>query len=176
MVGIGKTRLKQEIILGLGGIRVFKALNIEPDVYHCNEGHAAFINVERLTDLVQHENLTFTEALEVVRSTSLFTTHTPVPAGHDAFDQDLIRLYMRHIPERLKIDWDTFLNLGREHENNQTDKFSMSVLATKTSQEMNGVSRLHGDVTKDMFKYMWKGFATNELDIDFVTNGVHYPT
>ena len=174
--GDWENRLKQEMFLGLGGIRALRAMDIKPDIFHCNEGHAAMINVERLSELVLHENLTFNEALEVVRVTSLFTTHTPVPAGHDAFDQELIRTYMRHFPERLKIDWDTFLNLGREHENSLTDKFSMSVLATKTSQEMNGVSMLHGEVSKDMFQYMWKGFATNELHINYVTNGVHYPT
>ncbi|MGD9994901.1 MAG: alpha-glucan family phosphorylase [Salinivirgaceae bacterium] len=174
--GDWENRLKQEIILGLGGIRALKELNLNPNIYHCNEGHAAMINVERLSNLVQHENLTFDEAMEVVRSSSLFTTHTPVPAGHDAFDEELIRTYMRHLPERLKIDWETFLNLGRGVDNAAGEKFSMSVLATKTSQEMNGVSRLHGDVSKEMFQYMWKGFSASELHIDYVTNGVHYPT
>ncbi|PKP09894.1 MAG: alpha-glucan family phosphorylase [Bacteroidetes bacterium HGW-Bacteroidetes-4] len=174
--GDWENRLKQEIILGFGGIRALGELNLNPDIYHCNEGHAAMINVERLSDLIQHENLTFDEAMEVVRSSSLFTTHTPVPAGHDAFDEELIRTYMRHLPERLKIDWETFLNLGRGVDNAHGEKFSMSVLATKTSQEMNGVSRLHGDVSKEMFQYMWKGFSASELHIDYVTNGVHYPT
>lgn len=170
--GDWENRLKQELLLGIGGIRALKAMGIKPDVFHCNEGHAAMINVERLVDYVQHENLTFNEAIEVVRASSLFTTHTPVPAGHDAFDMQMIRTYLRPIPERLKIDWDTFQNLGLAPDG----KFSMSVLATRTSQEMNGVSMLHGDVTKDMFKYMWKGFATNELYINYVTNGVHMPT
>ncbi|MBR5957649.1 MAG: alpha-glucan family phosphorylase [Salinivirgaceae bacterium] len=170
--GDWENRLKQELLLGIGGIRALKAMGIKPDVFHCNEGHAAMINVERLVDYVQHENLTFNEAIEVVRASSLFTTHTPVPAGHDAFDMQMIRTYMRPIPERLKIDWDTFQNLGLAPDG----KFSMSVLATRTSQEMNGVSMLHGDVTKDMFKYMWKGFAANELYINYVTNGVHMPT
>ena len=170
--GDWENRLKQELLLGIGGIRALKAMNINPDVFHCNEGHAAMINVERLVDYVQHENLTFNEALEVVRASSLFTTHTPVPAGHDAFDMQMIRTYLRPIPERLKVDWDTFQNLGLAPDG----KFSMSVLATRTSQEMNGVSMLHGDVTKEMFKYMWKGFATNELYINYVTNGVHMPT
>lgn len=174
--GDWENRLKQEILLGIGGIRILKELKLNPEIYHCNEGHAAMINVERLSDLIQHENLTFDEALEVVRSSSLFTTHTPVPAGHDAFDEELIRTYMRHMPERLKIDWETFLNLGRGVDNAHGEKFSMSVLATKTSQEMNGVSRLHGDVSKEMFQYMWKGFSASELYIDYVTNGVHYPT
>jgi phosphorylase/glycogen(starch) synthase len=174
--GDWENRLKQEMLLGLGSIRAIKEMNLKPDIFHCNEGHAALINIERLTQYVQHDNLTIEEALEMVRSSSLFTTHTPVPAGHDAFDEDLIRTYLRHIPERLKTDWNTFLNLGRGAENQSGEKFSMSVLATKTSQEMNGVSRLHGDVSKDMFQYMWKGYAASELHIDYVTNGVHYPT
>ncbi|MBI9067529.1 MAG: alpha-glucan family phosphorylase [Salinivirgaceae bacterium] len=174
--GDWENRLKQEMFLGIGGIRTIQELNIKPDLYHCNEGHAAFINIERLANLIQHENLTFDEAIEVVKSTSLFTTHTPVPAGHDAFDENMIRTYLRHMPERLKIDWDRFLNLGRGHENNSGEKFSMSILAAKTSHQMNGVSRLHGDVSKEMFQYLWKGYAANELHIDYVTNGVHYPT
>lgn len=174
--GNWENRLKQEILLGIGGIRMVNELGLTPDVYHCNEGHAAMINVERLSNIVQHENLTFDEAKEVVRGSSLFTTHTPVPAGHDAFDEDLIRTYLRHMPDRLKIDWETFLNLGRGNENHSGEKFSMSVLAAKTSQEMNGVSKLHGDVSKDMFQYMWKGYSAQELHIDYVTNGVHYPT
>ena len=174
--GDWENRLKQEMLLGLGGIRTINELGIEPNIYHCNEGHAAMINVERLSNLIQNSNLTFDEALEVVRSSSLFTTHTPVPAGHDSFDEGLIRTYMRHMPEMLKVDWDTFLNLGRGAENQSGEKFSMSILATKTSQEMNGVSKLHGDVSKDMFQYLWKGYSTSELHIDYVTNGVHYPT
>jgi len=174
--GDWENRLKQEMLLGLGGIRTIRELNLKPEIYHCNEGHAAMINVERLSNLVEHENLTFDEAMEIVRSSSLFTTHTPVPAGHDAFDEGLIRTYLRHIPDRLKVDWDTFLNLGRGVENQAGEKFSMSVLAAKTSQEMNGVSKLHGDVSKEMFQYMWKGYSAQELHIDYVTNGVHYPT
>ncbi len=174
--GDWENRLKQEIFLGLGGIRLIDKLKLNPEMYHCNEGHAAFINVERLCNLIQSKNLTFNEALEVVRASSLFTTHTPVPAGHDAFSEDLIRTYLRQMPERLKIDWATFLNLGRGVENNTLEKFSMSVLAAKTSQEMNGVSMLHGKVSRDMFQYMWNGFAASELHIDYVTNGVHYPT
>jgi len=174
--GDWENRLKQEIFLGLGGIRAINALKIKPDIYHCNEGHAALINIERISDLVQHENLTFDEALEVVRTSSLFTTHTPVPAGHDAFDEDLIRTYLRHMPERMKIDWDTFLNLGRGNQNDSGEKFSMSVLAARCSQEMNGVSKLHGRVSREMFQYMWKGYSAEELHIDYVTNGVHYPT
>jgi phosphorylase/glycogen(starch) synthase len=173
--GDWENRLKQEMLLGLGGIRVLKALGINSEVYHCNEGHAALINVERISNLVQEKNLTFEQALEVVRASSLFTTHTPVPAGHDEFEESLIRTYLRHMPERMKVEWNTFLNLGRGNINSN-DKFSMSVLAARTSQEMNGVSKLHGQVSKDMFHYMWKGYSPEELHIDYVTNGVHLPT
>ncbi|MDR2926600.1 MAG: alpha-glucan family phosphorylase [Cytophagaceae bacterium] len=172
--GDWENRLKQEILLGVGGIRLLQMLNINTSLYHCNEGHAALINVERLVNLVE-QKFTFTEALELVRASSLFTTHTPVPAGHDMFDEGMFRAYTRHIPERLGITWDEFMALGREG-SYEDEKFSMSVLAAKTSQEVNGVSWLHGEVTKRMFANLWKGYFPEELHIGYVTNGVHYGT
>ena len=169
--GDWENRLKQEMILGMGGIRMLNALGITADVYHCNEGHAALLNVQRLVDLTD-KDLTFAQALEVVRASSLFTTHTPVPAGHDKFDEGLISKYLYHIPELLNISWNDFMNLGRENDG----KFSMSVLAAYTSQEMNGVSWLHGEVSKAMFKHLWPGFTADELHVSYVTNGVHYGT
>lgn len=169
--GDWENRLKQEMILGMGGIRMLNALGISADVYHCNEGHAALLNVQRLVDLTD-KDLTFAQALEVVRASSLFTTHTPVPAGHDKFDEGLISKYLYHIPELLNISWNDFMNLGRENDG----KFSMSVLAAYTSQEMNGVSWLHGEVSKAMFKHLWPGFTADELHVSYVTNGVHYGT
>lgn len=169
--GDWENRLKQEMILGMGGVRLLNALNIKSDIYHCNEGHAALLNLQRLVDLTD-DNLSFKEALEVVRATSLFTTHTPVPAGHDKFDEGLIGKYLSHIPELLNISWEEFIKLGRENDG----KFSMSVLAALTSQEMNGVSWLHGEVSKEMFKHLWQGFSADELHINYVTNGVHYGT
>ena len=163
--------MKQEIILGMGGVRLLNALGITADVYHCNEGHAALLNVQRLIDYTD-AGLSFPEALEVVKATSLFTTHTPVPAGHDKFDEGLVGKYLGHAPELLGISWNDFMELGRENDG----KFSMSVLAARTSQEMNGVSWLHGEVTKDMFKHLWPGFTADELHINYVTNGVHYGT
>ena len=171
-----ENRLKQELLLGVGGIRVLKALNINPDVYHCNEGHAAFIGIERINNLIKNEKLSFMEAMEVVRSSSLFTTHTPVPAGHDAFSENLLRTYIAHYPERLKISWEQFMNLGKINVNNPNEKFSMSFLAANLSQEINGVSMLHGKVSKEIFKNMWPGYFADELHIDYVTNGVHFPT
>ena len=169
-------RLKQEILLGIGGIRALRKLGIRHDVYHCNEGHAAFIGIERIRDLVNHRKLSFSEALEVVRSSSLFTTHTPVPAGHDAFPESMIRQYMSHYPDVLGITWEQYINLGKTNPNDPNEKFSMSVLACNLSQEVNGVSWLHGEVSKDILGGMWPGYFKNELHIGYVTNGVHFPT
>jgi glycogen phosphorylase/synthase len=174
--GDWENRLKQEILLGVGGIRLLEKLKYSPDVYHCNEGHAAFINFERIRDLVHREFLTFEEALEVVRSSSLFTTHTPVPAGHDRFPEDLLRIYIGHYPDRLHVSWEDLMALGKENPGQAHELFSMSVLGIKTSQEVNGVSKLHGEVSRKMFSGMYEGYFSNELHIDHVTNGVHYPT
>ena len=113
--GNWENRLKQELLLGVGGIRALRKLGLDPQVYHCNEGHAAFIGMERLREYIEKDNLDFTEALEVVRASSLFTTHTPVPAGHDAFDEGLLRQYIGHYPERLKVDWETLMSLGKDN-------------------------------------------------------------
>jgi len=171
-----ENRFKQELLLGVGGIRLLEAIGVEPDLYHCNEGHAAFIGIERLRNFVQNHQLSFLQAIELVRASTLFTTHTPVPAGHDAFTEDLLRTYIPHYAVRLNITWNTFMNLGRYVENSNDQKFSMSVLAAKLSQEMNGVSRIHGQVSRQMFKNMYNGFYENEIHIGYVTNGVHLPT
>jgi len=174
--GDWENRLKQEILLGIGGVRALRAMNIKQDVYHCNEGHAAFIGIERIRSLAGRKKLSFSEALEVIRSSSLFTTHTPVPAGHDAFPESMIRQYMSHYPDVLGITWEQFINLGKTNPNDPNDKFSMSVLACNLSQEVNGVSWLHGEVSKDILGNMWPGYFKNELHIGYVTNGVHFPT
>ncbi len=175
--GDNEHRLKQEMILGIGGIRVLQKLGYQQEVYHCNEGHAAFIGFERINYLVNNYKLSFTEALEVVRASTLFTTHTPVPAGHDAFDENMIMTYMGHYPERFGIGWQEFVNLGKAVPNKVGEEFSMSVLAANISQEINGVSRLHGDVTKrDIFPTLWEGYFPEELHIGYVTNGVHDKT
>jgi glycogen phosphorylase/synthase len=171
-----ENRIKQEILLGIGGIRALDAMKIVPNVYHSNEGHSAFIGLERLRKYIQYERLSFTQALEVVRSSTLFTTHTPVPAGHDVFPEDLIRQYLAHFSDQLNIKWEQFMNLGRMVENDVNEKFSMSVLAANCSQEINGVSRIHGRVSRDMFSKLYKGYYPEELHIGYVTNGVHYPT
>lgn len=174
--GDWENRLKQEILLGIGGIRALRKMGIRNQVYHCNEGHAAFIGIERIRELVNHRKLTFSEALEVIRSSSLFTTHTPVPAGHDAFPESMIRQYMSHYPDVLGITWEQYINLGKTNPNDPNEKFSMSVLACNLSQEVNGVSWLHGEVSKDILGNMWPGYFKNELHIGYVTNGEHFPT
>lgn len=175
--GDWENRFKQELLLGIGGIRMLRELGIKTEIYHCNEGHAAFIGVERLREFINEDNLSFAEALEVVRASSLFTTHTPVPAGHDAFSEDMLRKYLSHYPERLRIDWAQFMALGKNDPYNTDEKFSMSILASRLSEEINGVSWLHGKVSQDILAHLWPGYLPQELDnVGFVTNGVHYPT
>jgi glycogen phosphorylase/synthase len=174
--GDRENRLKQELLLGVGGIRALEVLGIKPDLYHCNEGHSAFNGLERVRNYMLHERLTFAEAREIVRSSTLFTTHTPVPAGHDHFEEDLLRKYLGHYPDRLKISWEQFMALGRSNPNDWKEKYNMSYLAANMAQEMNGVSMLHGAVTRDMFTELWPGFLPEELHIGYVTNGVHWST
>ncbi|MFO8068304.1 MAG: alpha-glucan family phosphorylase [Bacteroidales bacterium] len=174
--GDWENRFKQEFLLGIGGIRLLDELNIKPEIFHCNEGHAAFTGLERLRKFVQEDKLSFYEAKEIVRSSSLFTTHTPVPAGHDFFSEDMLRTYMPHYADRLGISWNTFMSLGKMDVTNNDEDFSMSVLAAKLAQEVNGVSKIHGKVSRDMFKNLFPGYFPDELHISHVTNGVHYGT
>jgi glycogen phosphorylase/synthase len=174
--GDWENRLKQELLLGIGGIRMLQKLGVKPDLYHLNEGHAAFLNLERMRFLIQEKKLSFRQAVEVLRSSSLFTTHTPVPAGHDSFDENLLRVYLSHYPQRFNISWEQFMGLGRHNEHYSDEKFSTSILALKLSQECNGVSRLHGKVSREMFVGLYPGYFSNELHISHVTNGVHYST
>ncbi len=173
--GDWENRMKQEYMLGIGGMLLLKKLGIKKDVYHMNEGHAAFISLQRLKDYVCHEGLSFNEALEVVRASSLYTVHTPVPAGHDYFEEGLIGKYMAHKIERIGIAWQQFMDMGRENPGSH-EKFSMSVFALNTAQESNGVSLLHGKVSREMFQPVWKGYFPEELHVGHVTNGVHLPS
>jgi len=174
--GSWENRLKQELLLGVGGVRALRTLGIDAQVYHCNEGHAAFTGIERLREYIQNDGLDFTEALEVVRASSLFTTHTPVPAGHDAFEEGILRQYIGHVPSLLNVSWEALMGLGKLDGRNVGEKFSMSILAANISQEVNGVSMLHGKVSQDIFANMYPGYLPEELYISYVTNGVHYPT
>ena len=174
--GNWENRLKQEMLLGLGGIKVLRSLGHSYDIYHCNEGHAALIGLERLNKFINEYHLSFSEAVEVVRASSLFTTHTPVPAGHDAFEETMLRAFIGDYAEKLHVDWQQILALGKINVSDPHEKFSMSFLAANLSQEVNGVSMLHGEVSRDIFKDMWKGYLPEELHISYVTNGVHRPT
>ncbi len=174
--GDSEHRLKQEMLLGLGGIRLIEALGKKPAIFHSNEGHSAFIGIERIHRLMQTHNLDFAVAKEYVRATTLFTTHTPVPAGHDTFEEHLIRAYLSHFCNYLQITWEEFISLGRFKGDNTAEKFSMSVLATKLSQEINGVSKIHSRVSREMFAPLYSGYYPEELNIGYVTNGVHYYT
>lgn len=173
--GDWENRLKQEILLGIGGMLMLKKLGINKQLYHCNEGHAALCNLQRLVDYVQ-SGLTFNEALELVKVSSLYTVHTPVPAGHDYFDEALFGKYMGGYPQMLGISWDEFIGMGRENADDHNERFCMSLFACNTCQEVNGVSKLHGWVSQKMFSPLWKGYFAEENHVGYVTNGVHFPT
>lgn len=173
--GDWENRLKQEILLGMGGILLLKRLGIKKDIYHCNEGHAALCNLQRLCDYVK-EGLTFNQAMELVRASSLYTVHTPVPAGHDYFDETLFGKYMGGYPQMLGITWDEFIGMGRNNPDDHNERFCMSVFACNTCQEVNGVSKLHGWVSQKMFNNIWNGYYPEENHVGYVTNGVHFPT
>ena len=173
--GDWENRIKQEYLLGIGGVLMLKKLGIKTELFHCNEGHAALLNLQRLVDYVQEEHLDFNVALEMVRASSLYTVHTPVPAGHDYFDEGLFGKYMGEYPAKLGIEWRDLMNMGRENPDTE-ERFSMSVFALNTCQEANGVSWLHGEVSKKMFAGIWKGYNWQESHVGYVTNGVHMPT
>ena len=173
--GDNENRLKQEILLGIGGMLTLKKLGIKKDIYHCNEGHAALCNLQRLIDYI-NEGMSFNEALELVRASSLYTVHTPVPAGHDYFDESLFGKYMGGYPQMLGISWDEFIGMGRTNSDDHSERFCMSTFACNTCQEVNGVSKLHGWVSQRMFAPIWKGYYPEESHVGYVTNGVHFPT
>ena len=162
-------------MLGIGGILALKKLGVTKDIYHCNEGHAALCNLQRLCDYVE-SGLTYNQALELVRASSLYTVHTPVPAGHDYFDEALFGKYMGGYPERLGLTWDEFIGMGRQNPDDHSERFCLSTFACNTCQEVNGVSKLHGWVSQKMFAPVWAGYYPEENHVGYVTNGVHLPT
>jgi starch phosphorylase len=173
--GDWENRLKQEILLGIGGMLALKKMGITKDIYHCNEGHAALCNLQRLCDY-REQGLTFNQAMELVRASSLYTVHTPVPAGHDYFDEALFGKYMGGYPAKLGISWDEFIGMGRQNPDDHNERFCMSIFACNTCQEVNGVSKLHGWVSQKMFAPIWNGYFPEENHVGYVTNGVHLPT
>ncbi|MGD9123544.1 MAG: alpha-glucan family phosphorylase, partial [Desulfarculaceae bacterium] len=174
--GDRQMRIRQEILLGIGGVRMLRALGIEPNVVHMNEGHSAFASLERIRQLRQDQGLSFDEAYETVKASSCFTTHTPVPAGNDYFEAELVRRHFAGYMGDLGISMPVLLGFGRIHPRDQQEQFCMTVLALRTSSFNNGVSRLHGRVSRDMWKDVWPHFPTEDVPITHITNGVHIPS
>ena len=170
--GTVDTRIRQEIILGIGGMRALRKMGLNPSIYHMNEGHSAFLGLERITELM-NEGMEFKTALEYVRATTLFTTHTPIPAGNEAFEFDIMERYFNNFWPELEISHEKFFDLGRNRNIHQHENFSLTVLALNLSGQANGVSQLHGQVSKNMWQKVWPGIPTPEIPIGYVTNGVH---
>ena len=169
-------RIKQEIVLGIGGMRALAALNIQPNVYHMNEGHSAFLALERIRLLLEKSTLTFDEARQQVMSTNVFTTHTPVPAGIDTFSPETMQRFFGRMIPQLKLDDEGFLALGREDVSNKKQGFSMALLAIRLADSVNGVSELHGDVSRKMWHNVWPQVPPDEVPIKHITNGIHVRT
>lgn len=174
--GDNEMRIRQEILLGVGGSRALNALGIEPSVFHLNEGHAAFTLLERVRYFVEEKHLTFDEASLMVKSQSILTVHTPVPAGNDVFDTAMMEKYFRHEVERIGGRFYKFLELGRRRLHDATESFWMPVLGLRLSSRANGVSRLHGRVARDMWREVWPHLDRQDVPIGHVTNGVHIPS
>src|SRR6056297_1782791 len=169
--GTKETRIQQEILLGVGGIRALHALGINPAVAHMNEGHSAFLAIERMRELVKGQKLSVPEAIEALRPTHIFTTHTPVPAGNERFTPELMQKYFHSIVDGIHIDFHDFMALGRENSDDELEHFCMTVLAIRLSAYNNAVSALHGEVSRDMWKGLWPGLPTEEVPITSITNG-----
>ncbi|HZJ16562.1 MAG TPA: alpha-glucan family phosphorylase [Chthoniobacteraceae bacterium] len=173
--GDHELRVKQEIVLGIGGVHALHALGIKPSVYHMNEGHSAFLSLELIRRQVADHKLDFYSALQIVAAANIFTTHTPVPAGNDAFALDLMHKYFGDYPGQVGIDWPTFASFG-QFRHHPTEPFSMTILALRTSRHANGVSKLHGRVSQGLWKDVWAGVPQNEVPITSITNGIHTRT
>ncbi|MHB2149711.1 alpha-glucan family phosphorylase [Calditrichota bacterium LG25] len=173
--GDREMRIRQEILLGIGGIRALRAMGYEPTVIHMNEGHSAFSGLERLRELME-KGLTFEEAYQMVRNSALFTTHTPIPAGNEAFEFDLMRAYFKPFWENLGLGEQQFFDLGRNVNEHKHENFSLTVLALNLSSMANGVSAIHGNVSRAMWKHIFPGIPESEIPIGHITNGIHTET
>ena len=171
--GDRETRIRQEILLGIGGIRALRALGINPAVTHMNEGHSAFLGLERIREIMAERSFSFAEAAQALWPTNIFTTHTPVPAGNERFGIDLMEKYFRSLAQQLGLEWGQFLALGREKPEDQNESFCMTILALKLSAYNNGVSKLHGAVSRHMWAGLWPGLPESEVPISHITNGIH---
>jgi glycogen phosphorylase len=167
-------RLRQEIVLGIGGVRVLRALGLDPTVFHLNEGHSALLQLERMRELVEEQGLSADEALERLRASTVFTTHTPVPAGNEVFDAELVRRSLDGLVERCGLSWDDFAALGKVEPDDSG--FGLTPFALRTSQHANGVSELHGAVSREMWHRLWPDRRVDEVPITSITNGVHQRT
>jgi glycogen phosphorylase len=174
--GDSHTRIRQEMVLGIGGLRALRAMGLKPNVFHMNEGHSAFMPLERIRLLMAEDKLSFAEAFEASRSSNIFTTHTSVPAGIDLFDGGLVYEYLRPYCEEAGIPIEEFFALGRRNPSDNSERFSMAILAMKTSSYRNAVSVLHGEVSQEMWGDLWPGLPTQEVPVTSVTNGIHLPT
>ena len=174
--GDREMRLRQEIVLGIGGLRALKALGIEPTVIHMNEGHSAFSVLERINILKNEKGLTFDAAREIAQASTVFTTHTPVPAGNDVFDPDLVRAYFEDYAKALGISFKVLLGYGRLEPRNEAEPFGMTTLALRLSAHTNGVSRLHGKISRSIWQKVWHHHPVEDVPIDHITNGIHVPS
>src|SRR5437762_6601286 len=168
-------RMRQEILLGIGGVKALSALGIDADVFHMNEGHSAFLALERIRLIVAEKKLDFYSALQVVAAANVFTTHTPVPAGNDSFPRDMMRKYFGDFAKELNIPFDELFSFGQTRVD-RSDPFSMTILALRMSRHSNGVSKLHGEVSRSLWKDVWNGVPVHEVPITSVTNGIHTKT
>jgi starch phosphorylase len=167
-------RLQQEILLGIGGYRALKALGIHPTVYHMNEGHSAFLSLELVRSLMAENRIGFTEGRELASSALIFTTHTPVAAGHDYFSPDLMNCYFSEYAAKLGISFNEFIALGQKNPEKKDESFCMTILALRMAAFSNGVSQLHGEVSRNLWKNLWPEVPENEIPISHITNGVHF--
>jgi starch phosphorylase len=174
--GDERTRVRQELVLGVGGVRLLKALGISPGVYHLNEGHSAFAPLEAIRERMKEDGLSFDDALREVAQRTVFTTHTPVPAGHDRFSAELVEEHLGPVRDSLGISYDQLMGLGRVEPNNHSESFCMTVLALKLSRRANAVSNLHGHISRRMWAHLWPWRAEEEVPIGHITNGVHIPS
>jgi glycogen phosphorylase len=174
--GDTEMRIKQEILLGIGGYRALKAIGLQPAVYHINEGHSAFLTLERCRDLMHEYKVNFSEAREATMASTVFTTHTPVPAGNDYFDPNLMERYFGQYYRELGLSPKLFFGLGKENPDNDSERFCMTILALKMSERSNGVSKLHGEVSRTMWQNVWHGLPLQDVPITSITNGVHAPS
>ncbi len=171
--GDQEMRIRQEIVLGIGGVKLLKALGIRPTIYHMNEGHSAFLTLELIRNTIEEKEIAFEVAKDIVSSRTIFTTHTPVPAGNDIFPVELIEKYFKDFWTKLGISQDDFLRLGMKPGNTLEPGFNMGILALKIAEKKNGVSKLHGEVSRELFGEVWPNIAANESPITHITNGIH---